>query len=394
MLTNAFKKAIPILKIIERHGYEAYFVGGCVRDLFLEKEVNDIDIATSASPQMIQKIFPKVIPVGIEHGTVIVRYDSSSYEITTFYTDDLYSSLLFEKEIYEDLKRRDFTMNALALDLNGTLIDLFSGKQDIQQKIIRSVGQGRQRFQEDSLRIIRALRFVSQLGFRIESNTLNAMNDLQSNINSIAIERIYNEFSKLISGDYLQESLEYMKTLKIEKNLPIFKNHIGVLEKIPIHVKSIDSFSVFITMIVCLNEDIKIEDWIKIWKCPNKVKNEAIILKDSLDRFKIIGLDPILVYNLPINLEKSFIQLIEIFIIHSQNLNNQIKEMRKNLPITAKNQLAIKGDEILLLFPKLTKGRWIHDLIQKLEEAVVLGKIHNTKYELKEWIQCNPPVIN
>lgn len=135
MLTERFIKAKPILEKLEKHRFEAYFVGGCVRDLLLNRSIKDIDIATSATPEEVQKLFPKVIPVGIEHGTVIVRHEHESYEVTTFRLDGDYSdsrhpdSVEFIKKIDKDLERRDFTINALAMDKTGEIIDLLKEKK-------------------------------------------------------------------------------------------------------------------------------------------------------------------------------------------------------------------------------------------------------------------------
>src|SRR5690625_1954927 len=145
MLPQSFKKAKPIIDQIEKHGYKAYFVGGCVRDYLLKHDIGDIDIATSASPEDIIRLFSTVIPVGIEHGTVIVRHDHESYEVTTFRVDGTYSdhrhpdSVKFIDQIDYDLQRRDFTINAIAMDKNGQILDLFDGQKDISQKIIRTV---------------------------------------------------------------------------------------------------------------------------------------------------------------------------------------------------------------------------------------------------------------
>src|SRR5690625_2709763 len=146
MLPQPFKKAKPIIRKIEQHGCKAYFVGGCVRDYLLQREIGDIDIATSASPEEIKQIFTKVIPVGIEHGTVIVRHDHQSYEVTTFriaanYADQRHpDSVTFIDRIDEYLRRRDFTINALAMDGNGYILDLFEGQKDLRDKLIRTVG--------------------------------------------------------------------------------------------------------------------------------------------------------------------------------------------------------------------------------------------------------------
>ncbi len=201
-LHERLTQAADVLNILESHGYKAYFVGGCVRDLLCGHDVGDIDIATSATPDAVQEIFDKVIPVGLEHGTVIVRHAHQSYEVTTFRTDGDYSdqrhpdSVEFMQTIDEDLKRRDFTMNALAMDKEGIIIDLFGGQKDIQRGLIRTVGNGVDRFQEDPLRIIRAVRFASQLGFSIATETLDAMKTAKQEMETIAVERIAHEMEK------------------------------------------------------------------------------------------------------------------------------------------------------------------------------------------------------
>src|SRR5690625_2354099 len=210
MIPKIFQTASEVIDKLEENGHEAFFVGGSVRDFLLNKEVKDIDIATSASPTVVQTLFDKVIPVGIDHGTVIVRHKGVSYEVTTFRQDGTYSDqqhpdeVIFINTIEEDLKRRDFTINALAMNKQGNIIDLFEGQKDIQLKKIRSVGNARERFLEDPLRIIRALRFSSQLGFEIETETLHQMKRLNKEIETVAVERLTNEFTKLFQGEFVQ----------------------------------------------------------------------------------------------------------------------------------------------------------------------------------------------
>lgn len=140
MLPFVFQKAAEVISIIEKHQYEAYFVGGCVRDYIIDRPIHDVDIATSATPAEIQEIFPKVIPVGLEHGTVIVRHHQESFEVTTYRTDGTYTDhrrpdkVHFVRNIKEDLKRRDFTMNAIAMNAKGEIVDPFEGRKDISQK--------------------------------------------------------------------------------------------------------------------------------------------------------------------------------------------------------------------------------------------------------------------
>lgn len=237
-----------VIQIIKNANYEAYFVGGCVRDLLLKRTLEDIDIATSAKPTDIMRLFKHVIPIGIEHGTVLVRYKKTSFEITTFRQDGMYSdqrhpdSVEYIDQIEGDLKRRDFTINALAMDINGQIIDLFDGQKDLNNKIIKTVGDGYDRFTEDPLRIIRALRFSSQLGFNIEEKTLLHMIEVKGAIDTIAIERITTEITKLFSGQFVQTGVNYLIDTNIFMHLPIFKDTPKLISLLPPKMKPLHTF--------------------------------------------------------------------------------------------------------------------------------------------------------
>lgn len=193
---------------LENAGFEAYFAGGCVRDTIMEREINDIDITTSALPEEIMKVFSdeRVIPTGIKHGTVTVIHCGIPFEITTFRIDGAYSdsrrpdSVVFSRSLKDDVSRRDFTVNALAMDKNGNITDFFGGIEDIKNKVIRCVGCPEKRFSEDALRIMRAVRFSSQLGFIIEKDTSDALFAMRSRLKEISRERIREELDKLICG--------------------------------------------------------------------------------------------------------------------------------------------------------------------------------------------------
>ncbi|EGL46984.1 tRNA nucleotidyltransferase/poly(A) polymerase family protein [Streptococcus anginosus SK52 = DSM 20563] len=180
-LPSEFQEALPVLKKIKNAGFEAYFVGGSVRDALLNRPIHDVDIASSSYPEETKRIFERTIDVGIEHGTVLVLEDNHEYEVTTFRTEDIYvdyrrpSHVTFVRSLKEDLKRRDFTINALALDEAGNVIDLFEGLDDLKQQILRAVGTPSERFNEDALRIMRGFRFQASLGFSLDTDTFQAM---------------------------------------------------------------------------------------------------------------------------------------------------------------------------------------------------------------------------
>ena len=200
-------------------GEEAYIVGGSLRDALLGKEANDYDLATSASPARMLEIFSdhRVIETGLKHGTLTVVSDGKPVEITTFRIDGGYSdarhpdSVSFTRSIEEDLARRDFTVNAMAYNKERGLVDLFGGRQDLDAKIIRAVGDAERRFTEDALRIMRAFRFSAQLGFEIENSTLAAASACRDGLGRVARERIATEFFKLVTSPHLEKPLMLMR---------------------------------------------------------------------------------------------------------------------------------------------------------------------------------------
>ena len=194
-------------KVFSQAGFKAYLVGGAVRDMFMKTDAHDWDVATNATPQDVIKLFKFVVPTGIEHGTVTVHFKGVEIEVTTFRTESGYSdgrhpdSVNYAATIEEDLARRDFTMNAIAASLeDGTIVDPYGGQEDIKNKLIRTVGVAHERFMEDGLRPVRALRFASKLAFSIEKNTYSEIfkKEIQEKAASISIERFRDEFEKIM----------------------------------------------------------------------------------------------------------------------------------------------------------------------------------------------------
>jgi tRNA nucleotidyltransferase (CCA-adding enzyme) len=201
-------KVNTIIDELMKHGHEAYAVGGCVRDMVLGREPEDWDITTSATPWEVKKIFRRTVDTGIQHGTVTVMSDKDHFEVTTYRLDGVYEDNRHPKEVSftssltEDLKRRDFTINAMAYNEKEGFVDLFGGLEDLNKGIIRCVGSAAERFDEDALRILRAIRFSAQLGFTIEEETQNAIREKTDRLNNISAERIRVELTKLILSDH------------------------------------------------------------------------------------------------------------------------------------------------------------------------------------------------
>ena len=217
------REAAEILELLERAGYEAYLVGGCVRDLLRGKAPADWDITTSALPEQIMALFgAAALPTGLRHGTVTVRRGGASFEVTTYRLDGAYAdcrhpdAVTFTRSLREDLKRRDFTVNAMAMNRMGELVDLFGGREDLRAGVLRCVGTPRQRFSEDALRILRALRFSAVLGFSVEAETAAAARALAPRLRLVAAERLREELLKLLCGkDATRVLLEYPDVLGV-----------------------------------------------------------------------------------------------------------------------------------------------------------------------------------
>ena len=195
-----------IIGVLMENGYEAYAVGGCVRDSILGRVPGDWDITTSALPMQVKGLFRRTVDTGIQHGTVTVMLGRNGYEVTTYRIDGKYEdsrhpeSVEFTPKLEEDLKRRDFTINAMAYNDEHGVVDIFDGVGDLHRKIIRCVGNAHDRFDEDALRILRAVRFSAQLGFGIEENTARAAKELAVNLKKISSERIHTEFNKMLKS--------------------------------------------------------------------------------------------------------------------------------------------------------------------------------------------------
>lgn len=257
-----FKIQIPksvklIIDILENNGYEAFAVGGCVRDTILDRNPQDWDITTSALPHQVKELFHKTLDTGIQHGTVTVMIQRVGYEVTTYRIDGEYNdsrhpdSVEFTSNLIEDLKRRDFTINAMAYNPREGLVDAFDGICDIEKKLIRCVGNPEERFDEDALRILRAVRFSAQLGFEIDDNTMKAISKLSHTLANISAERIHNELEKLIMSDNPDKLItaynagitkivlpEFDRMMECDQITPYHKYNVGehtikVMENVP-----------------------------------------------------------------------------------------------------------------------------------------------------------------
>lgn len=244
------KDVAEIIHILEETGYEAYAVGGCVRDSILGRCPNDWDITTNALPQQVKALFSHTIDTGLQHGTVTVMKHHVGYEVTTYRVDGEYEdsrhpkSVTFTADLVEDLMRRDFTINAMAYNDRTGIVDAFGGMKDLENKVIRAVGDPKQRFTEDALRIMRAVRFAAQLGYEIEEKTKEAIGEMAQTLKKISAERIQVELVKLVTSDHPEHMRLLYETGITSVILPQFDCMMEMEQNNPHHCFSVGEHTI------------------------------------------------------------------------------------------------------------------------------------------------------
>ncbi|MBQ4556479.1 MAG: CCA tRNA nucleotidyltransferase [Clostridia bacterium] len=373
-----------MLRKLSSCGYEAYLVGGCVRDYLLGKTPNDYDITTSALPDETMDVFAgdRVIPTGIKHGTVTVLYDGVAAEITTYRTETTYTDgrhpdkVEFSLSISDDLCRRDFTVNAMAMDIDSNIVDLYGGRADLEKKVIRTVGNPKERFTEDALRILRAFRFASKLGFEIEENTLSAAVSLADRLSLVSRERIFDELMKLICGMHAGKIVRLMYENKIFDcifdipvineaalayfdRMPSFENaRFAALllydERICEHVKSLKTSSEFAMSVK------------KIVECHLPDAYDKPTLRRIISKYGHAALDRCIAEG------------------NSSGLGNMIFELIDTENCFSVSDLDISGNDIMAMGKQ---GKDIGKTLNELLFAVFDEKVANNRKDLIEYIK-------
>ena len=399
IIDGEFKRAVPILEKIIDAGFEAYFVGGSVRDRLLKLEVNDVDIATSAQPHEIKEIFKRTVDVGIEHGTVLVLYKDRDYEITTFRTESTYQdfrrpdSVTFVRSLNEDLKRRDFTMNAIAMNIHGELVDPFSGMEDLKRGLIQAVGNANERFQEDALRMMRAVRFAAQLDFEIEKETQNSIQKNANLLEKIAIERIQIEFEKLLTGQWRPKGLKAMLETDLYMYCPKLADKKSALvalidDELPfLNAASAWAFLLYQIDLHFSKEAFQPYHFLKAWKLSNKMINQAVKLFSGL-KFRMRGqkLDAWEI----LELGENSALLVETLMEHleEKTMHQEVTKLYNQLPIKRIDELAITGHDLMKI-SEVKPGPWMGEAILAAQKAVVYEEVANHKEQIINWLYEN-----
>lgn len=391
-LNDKFKEAIPIIDKLEANGFEAYFVGGSVRDSLLNLPIHDVDIATSAFPNEIKNIFRRTVDVGIEHGTVMVLVEDIGYEITTFRTESTYQDfrrpdhVTFVRSLEEDLMRRDFTINALAMDKEGTVYDYFNGLEDLDNRLIRAVCDPYTRFHEDALRMMRAVRFQATLGFDIEPKTFDAIEKNNEILSKIAVERIHEEFIKMMKGKHARAGLTSFIETELYNKCPFFSDKEAALRKltnrhgvIQTEVQVWALLGYFAGL-----KDLQLTEVLRAWKSSNAVisaSNRALNgLRDRLS--DELSLESI--YDLGSDLLKEIEWMV--YLITGEPYNEDTIEVYKELPIHNRNELAVDGG-ILMKALDRRGGPWLGEILDDIERKVLYKKLTNDKDTLLGYAQ-------
>ena len=378
-MNKQWESANRVIEVLESHGFEAVIVGGAVRDYLLNRKFHDVDVATNALPEQVKGVFSNTVDVGIQHGTILVLDGGEPIEVTTYRAESEYidyrrpEQVFFVRDLDEDLKRRDFTMNAIAMRRDGQLIDLFGGKRDLQAKIIRAVGDASERFQEDALRMLRAIRFQAQLGFTIEATTVQGIEANAHLIEHISVERIVQEFDKMFISPHIYEAFVTIEKTTLANWLKGKFQSIQWTNVAPTSSDEAWAYFYFLSD----NEQL-----LNDYKCSNKRKsfvkrvNELVHLPLENWTPEVLfaySLDQLQSAN-SINKWHGKPYLEPAFVI----------EMKMQLPIQSAHDLAVSGKELLEWSGK-KGGAWIKEQLQAITKAVLERQVDNSTHSIKEW---------
>ncbi|MGE7915954.1 CCA tRNA nucleotidyltransferase [Lysinibacillus xylanilyticus] len=378
-----WQAAYSVIEQLENAGFEAVVVGGAVRDAILGRPAHDVDVATNAMPEEVKSVFNHTVDVGIQHGTVLVIVPAGPVEVTTYRTDGDYidhrrpEEVQFVRSLKEDLQRRDFTMNAIAMRRDGTFIDYYGGRQDIEAGVIRAVGNAQRRFTEDALRMLRAVRFSAQLGFVIESETLAAMQIKAADISWIAKERIKAELDKLWVGKDVFNGIQKLEESGLAAHL---NGHFQANHWSEFNVQDkLLGWAYFALL--------QGEQWREVLSSYRLSNKEMAFVKAVLAALEALkngwtNMDYFLYAQQELEVACYFAELRQLDV---QMPQQSIQEIQTKLPIRHKQALLVNGTDLLKWSGK-KGGPWVKEALQAMLEAVVNGELQNDRQAIKNWI--------
>ncbi|MCF7924732.1 MAG: CCA tRNA nucleotidyltransferase [Candidatus Izimaplasma sp.] len=362
-----------IIKKLISLDYEAYFVGGFVRDSLLDIPCNDIDIATNALPSEVEKIFSKTKATGKKYGTISVFIEGYQYEVTTFRIDQKYinnrhpETVDFSNNLKEDLIRRDFTINALAQDIDDKIIDLFNGREDLKNQMIRAIDDPDKRFKEDAIRILRAIRFVGKLDFDIEANTLKAMKDNLQLLKNVATERIISEFKIILNQKYINRVYELLTDIRLAEVFTELENAVKYLKNYNNNINIYQLFAISLYPSRHLNASY--------WRFSNDEIRHINALVELMEILNKQRLNSIIIYNYHTEYILEADELLKVFFDY-ESQKAKILNLEKNLVIRSIRDLEVNGNDIKRF---TNNNRMIGVVLEKLIEKVLLEQIPNKR---------------
>lgn len=366
--------ALNIVKELEKNGFSAYIVGGYVRDTLLNIKSNDIDITTNALPDDLNHLFKTIDSTANKYLSCKVMYEGYEFEITTFRTDIEYINhrhpvTKIVENLEEDLKRRDFTINALALDSRGKIIDLCDGLLDIKNKLVRVIGDPFKRFDEDVLRIFRGCYLVSKLNFDIEDSTFKGMQASAKYVTYLSDERIFDELTKIFKFAHYKKALSYLIKTSVLNYLKLDK----VIEYV-INSNVRPSIDDIIAISIYINTGYE-------FKAANNKKrlyfDAAFLAKEGFTNLNLYkyDLDTIILAD-----------KIRAFVDNRNTNFDELVKTKLALPISSRKDLKVNANDLIKYINK-PQGPWINELLHKIEKAVLENKIKNEKSEILNFIK-------
>ncbi len=367
-----------ILRELKANGYEAYFVGGAVRDYLLNLDFKDVDITTNALPEEVMNVFDTVKETGKKYGSVTVILDQFRYEVTTYRFDGEYKDnrrpeeVMYSKKVLDDLSRRDFTMNAIIMDEDEIIYDHFNAKQDLNDRVIRTINDSTKRFSEDALRMLRAFRFVSKLGFDLDDNTLKGIKNCKHLVQNISIERVMIELEKTLVGPYRNKALKYMEDTLFDEELYGIKDGLRYLSTLKQVLSPVESF------IICFIKG----SWDSSWRFSNK---QGRLIKQVMNLHEVTREDSFNEFILFVNTKEVCLLVNKINVLLGyKDQEERVTEIGDNLIVKAVCDLTFKGQDILQL-TTLKKRSVIALVIDDLLYNVIMGILPNDYDILKEF---------
>ena len=359
------EKALEILNILNDKGYESYVVGGYPRDKILGYKTNDIDICTSATPKEILEIFDNVIISDMQYGSVVIAYKGYKYDVTTFRKEIKYEAnrkpikIKYIKNIKKDLLRRDFTINTLCIDKNGNLIDILGVRDDLNKKLLKTVGNPKYRIKEDALRILRCIRFATILDFDIDAKTKHYLSKYSYLLKKLSMTRKKEELDKIFSSTNKEKGIKLLNELNLTNSLDI--------NKLPNIVLCTDLIGIW-----CQLEVDNIYPFTKI------EKEQMILLRELLNYDSI---DNYLLY-------KYGLYLCTVYADIKGISKRKLNTMYNDIPIKSKKEINITAIEISKILNK-KPGKYIKEILEDIEKSILNNKLNNDKEEIKKYILNN-----